>query len=98
MLSHNEEAKKLIKEAKLALKGNKIDNFLCKHKVGCFVFRFMFDNISLFLECSFEIDVKPKKIPTSQNKDPFILKSIATTFDNQMTKKNNRESELLPIS
>ena len=88
----------MIKEAKLALKGNKIDNFLCKHKAGCFVFRFMFDNISLFLECSFEIDMKPKKIPTSQAKDPFILKNIAATFDSQMVKKNNKESELLPIS
>lgn len=67
--------------------------------MGCFVFRFMFDNISLFLECSFEIDVKPKKIPTtSGTKDPFILKNLASPFDGTQARKNNRESELLPIS
>ena len=41
------------------------------------MFRFMFDNLSLFLECAFEIDVKPTKRSTVANKiEPSILKPI----------------------
>jgi len=46
---------------------NNINNTsLIKHKFGFFVFRFLFDNISLFLETSFEVDLKPKYINVSQ--------------------------------
>ena len=38
------------------------NTFLVKHKLGIFVFRFTFDNLSLFLETSFELDVRPKII------------------------------------
>jgi len=35
---------------------------MAKHKLGYFVLRFLFANMSLFLEANFESDVKPKLI------------------------------------
>jgi len=35
--------------------------------LGIFVFRFLFDNISLFLEAAFEMDIKPKYINRINN-------------------------------
>ena len=62
-MTHKKEAQKLLKEAKLSLRSNNINKTeLVSHKVGVFVFRFTFDNISLFLEASFEVDTKPKII------------------------------------
>lgn len=52
-----------MKEAKLSLKSNNFSNtFMAKHKLGYFVLRFLFANMSLFLEANFESDVKPKLI------------------------------------
>lgn len=43
-----------MKDTRVALKNKKGENyFQLKHKAGFFVFRFMFDNLSLFLECAF---------------------------------------------
>lgn len=54
LISHKLEAQKLLKEAKSNLRSNNIHNTsLIKHKFGFFVFRFLFDNISLFLEAAF---------------------------------------------
>lgn len=47
----------------MLLRANNLNNISSvKHKLGIFVFRYIFDNISLFLEASFEIDVKPRII------------------------------------
>jgi hypothetical protein len=63
LITHKKEAQKLLKEAKESLRSSSINNTsLLKHKLGYFVFRFLFDNMSLFLEASFEMDVKPKLI------------------------------------
>ena len=72
MFGHKEEAQKLLRETKMLLKANNLNNIaFLKHKLGVFVFRYVFDNISLFLEVSFETDVKPRIINevSLKNKD-----------------------------
>lgn len=61
----------------MLLKANNLNNIsFVKHKLGVFVFRYVFDNISLFLQASFEIDVKPRIINQGslKSKDERSLK------------------------
>lgn len=63
LIYHKEEAAKLLKETKQNLRANNIHNAsLIKHKFGYFPFRFLLDNMSLFLEATFEVDLRPKYI------------------------------------
>lgn len=63
LITHKREAQKLIKQAKIALKGSNINNTsLVNHKFGVFVFRCLFDNMSIFLQVTLEMDVRPKLI------------------------------------
>lgn len=54
LINHKLEAQKLLKETKENLRSNNLNNTsYVKHKFGYFAFRFLFDNISLFLEATF---------------------------------------------
>ena len=74
-----------MKGAKVSLKSHSIHNTeLIKHKLGIFVFRFTFDNISLFLEASFEVDVKPRIINEpvlKKTTDGKVLEDVVYNFE-----------------
>jgi hypothetical protein len=60
-----------LKEAKTSLKSSSFNNSaLYKHNRGLFIFRFLFNNMSLFLEASFDSDVKARLI------NPVVKKNI----------------------
>ena len=77
----------MLKGAKVSLRSNSIHNTeLIKHKLGTFVFRFTFDNISLFLEASFEVDVKPRII-----NEPVLKKTNDGKFLEEVYYYNEEE-------
>ena len=69
----------MLKEAKAKLRANNLNNVsIARHKLGCCPFRFLFDNISLFLEATFEVDLRPKFINPNMNKldGPVLKKNL----------------------
>ena len=86
-MPHRQEAEKLLKGTKVSLKSNSIHNTqIIKHKLGIFVFRFSFDNISLFLEASFEVDIRPRIINEPVLKktvDGKLLDDVCYNFDEE---------------
>ncbi len=64
-----------------------------KHKFGYFAFRFLLDNISLFLEATFEVDLRPKFInPTNKrNERAFNDKISSNIILEDIYMENNEE-------
>jgi len=80
------EAQKLLKEAKSNLRANNLNNIsIFRHKLGSFSFRFLFDNISLFLEATFEVDLRPK----------FINSLSGAPLNNNIFKDNKKNNFIL---
>jgi hypothetical protein len=91
LIGHKKEAQKLLKETKLNLRANNLNNIsIVKHKLGSFPFRFLFDNISLFLEATFEVDLKPKFISYTNS-----TQYTASQANNNIFKENKKNNFIL---